>query len=484
MLSVRALSGRLLGVLGPSGAGKTTLLLALSGLTPHHPHKQLVGVQSGNVPEPSRVAHLSQSESFFGMLTVRETLALAAALQPEASGTSGNERVDNLLQTLGLTAVANTRVGDATHRGISGGEKRRLAVGCELLGDPALLIADEPTTGLDSHQAERVVRLVRHTAASLNIPAVATLHQPRSSIWSRLDDVLVLAPRGRVIYHGPRSEAMSYFARLGYPCPRHTNPAEHIIDLVSTDFDSVAAAAADGERIERLAEAWARHHARRPAAQPLAASTARTPARRARRRSPLARLGLLVRRSWRQNARDAWLNGVRFVVCSGLALVFGEIFGRLGAPTAASVSERVALLCQWRSHPHSSLYCHGPSRKSSARTQLVSPDHTPAPTPTVAPPLWAIILFATLCLLCSAVALLLLCCCYSAVALLLLCCCSAAAPLLLRCCSAAAPLLLRCCSAAAPLLLRCCSAATLLVLTSVMVCVHALAQRTRRSTWQ
>jgi ABC-type multidrug transport system ATPase subunit len=70
---------------------------------------------------------------------------------------------------------------------------RRLAVGCELLGEPALLIADEPTTGLDTYQAERIVRLVKHTAASRGIPAIATLHQPRSSIWSALDDVLVRA---------------------------------------------------------------------------------------------------------------------------------------------------------------------------------------------------------------------------------------------------------------------------------------------------
>lgn len=200
--AVDAHRGRLMGVLGPSGAGKTTLLLALSGMTPYHGRKKLTGVCEQGILDPAHVAMLSQTESFFGMLTVRETLALAAALQPGgdvSAGSSGtDERVDALLQTLGLADVASTRVGDATHRGISGGEKRRLAVGCELLGDPALLVTDEPTTGLDAYQAERVVRLVQRTAVTLDIPAIATLHQPRSSIWSSLDDVLVLAPGGRV----------------------------------------------------------------------------------------------------------------------------------------------------------------------------------------------------------------------------------------------------------------------------------------------
>lgn len=139
---------------------------------------------------------------------------------------------------------------------------------------------------------------------------------------------------------------MAYFSRQGFPCPRHTNPAEHIIDLVSTDFDSAKAAAADAVRIERLTGAWARLAASGSVsssggpAHPAVPATSAPP----RRRSPLVRFGLLVRRSWRQNARDGWLNGVRLIVSGGLALVFGEIFGQLTAPTAASVSERVAIL--------------------------------------------------------------------------------------------------------------------------------------------
>lgn len=357
--TVHAHPGRLLGVLGPSGAGKTTLLGVLSGRCTAHPHKQLTGHAHG-APGAHEVSVLEQSENFFGLLSVRETLELAMELEG-SSGPEAGAEVDALLQTLGLIGVQHSRVGDATHRGISGGEKRRLAVALALSAHPALLVADEPTTSLDSHQAMRVVRLVREAASARAIPAVATLHQPRSSIWAHLDDVLILAPHGRVVYHGPRAKALAYFAKRCHPCPSHTNPAEHIIDLVSIDFDSPVSARDDERRIAALARAWSERNGREQppgrethpsvadaadaaatAATAAATTSAASPARR--RPRPLRRLLLLLRRSWRQNIRDGWVNGLRLGVSGGLALVFGEIFGRFGKPTAAQLAERIALL--------------------------------------------------------------------------------------------------------------------------------------------
>ena len=210
--SGRVRAGRLLGVLGPSGAGKTTALGAIVDGVPAERRKRFKGWLAGTSARLSggKVALLSQDDSFFGLLTVRETLQLATALQPAPQPipqptsqpavhpTSGAEeeaaRVEELLRTLGLWDVRDSRVGDRSHQGISGGERRRLALACELLGEPHALIADEPTTGLDAYQAGRVVRLIRDLAVERHLPAVATLHQPRSSIWHDLDDVLLLAP--------------------------------------------------------------------------------------------------------------------------------------------------------------------------------------------------------------------------------------------------------------------------------------------------
>mmetsp|Transcript_24191 Transcript_24191/g.77638 ORF Transcript_24191/g.77638 Transcript_24191/m.77638 type:complete len:231 (+) Transcript_24191:108-800(+) len=194
-MHIEASPGRLLGILGPSGAGKSTLLGALAGRA--RPRLCVSGSRDAAVPPGGEVGVLDQSDAFFGLLTVRETLELTASLEGAEA-----EEVDLLLASLGIAPVQHSRVGDSLRRGISGGEKRRLSLGCALLAHPPLLIADEPTTGLDSYQAARAVRLLREAAASRGIPAVATLHQPRSSIWAMLDDVLLLAHRGRLVFKG------------------------------------------------------------------------------------------------------------------------------------------------------------------------------------------------------------------------------------------------------------------------------------------
>lgn len=409
-MTVTARHGRLLGVLGPSGSGKTTLLHAIAGAVPSSTRVWLEGASSEGAPivGDGSVALLKQDDGFFGMLTVRETLAVAAELQPERPPTDGQPRapvqraarVEETLRALGLEAVAGARVGDRSHRGISGGELRRLSVGCALLGDPQLLIADEPTSGLDSHQAERVVLLLRELATERAIPAVATLHQPKSSIFHSLDDLLLMAPGGRVAYHGPTAKALDYFRALGHRCPPQTNPAEFLIDLVSMDHDSERGGVVARRRIDGIVQRYStmarggratgaaspadrlagfgvslpiasvgpdapmggpsEHRRLRPvramrsavtaafrAARrllPVGAGSAGAARRTARRAPLLRRVRTLMLRAWRQNVRDVSTNGLRLGACVTLALLFGDMFGKLGLPSAASVSSRVELL--------------------------------------------------------------------------------------------------------------------------------------------
>ncbi|CAN0473936.1 unnamed protein product, partial [Laminaria digitata] len=100
-------------------------------------------------------AYVKQEDVFYSQLTVKETLMMAARLRlPSSMSLDGKTAmVDELMNKLGLSKVADTIVGDEKTRGISGGERKRLSIACQLFGTPSLIFCDEPTTGLDSFQA-------------------------------------------------------------------------------------------------------------------------------------------------------------------------------------------------------------------------------------------------------------------------------------------------------------------------------------------
>jgi len=127
------------------------------------------------------------------MLTARETIKLAAFLQLDIDEFATLTLVDNILDSLGLRNVESRRIGDQmnSQRGsigssggcLSGGERRRLSVALELVSNPKVILADEPTTGLDSAQAKKVFDIIAKAARERNIPCIMTIHQPRASIW-------------------------------------------------------------------------------------------------------------------------------------------------------------------------------------------------------------------------------------------------------------------------------------------------------------
>lgn len=383
-------NGSICGILGPSGAGKSTLLAALSSTTLKSSGLQVSGavwmdeeVVSGSYSSQSsastettkmdkaylstkngEVAFLHQSDAFFSMLTPRETLDLAAYLQLSGYDTSERRQiVDGMLDSLGLSKVANQSIGDRTMGGgdgggLSGGERRRLSLAIELITSPRLFIGDEPTTGVDSSQAEKVVALIAKLAKERNIPAICSLHQPSSKLWRMLDNFILLGPGGRVCYMGKRTDAAKYFDELGYKCPIETNPAEFYIDLVTVDTEDPIKAVNDLERIERLDRAYAkavdRHHSSAldlwvPPSEKktvFGLDLVGDDGAKVGHRNFFQRFGVLLCRAWRQNMRNYKLNIVRLLGSVGQALMFAELFKsvRHDKSVTKSIADRVALL--------------------------------------------------------------------------------------------------------------------------------------------
>ena len=155
-----------------SSSGKTTLLHAIAGKVKGDKKIYLYGKRyinnlqfSGDSQLPS--AFIEQEVKFFPHMTVKETLDFQVELKIGSilkTKEARDERVNELMDQLGLKKSANTIVGNAKVRGLSGGERKRLSIACEMISSPALIFLDEPTSGLDSYQATQVVETLRKLA--------------------------------------------------------------------------------------------------------------------------------------------------------------------------------------------------------------------------------------------------------------------------------------------------------------------------------
>ncbi|XP_031575212.1 protein white-like isoform X2 [Actinia tenebrosa] len=181
--------GTLLAVMGASGAGKTTLMNVLAHRNIGNV-KVMGSVMVNNTPVGLNInsisAYVQQEDLFIGTLTVREHLTFHALLRMDkhVSRADRLRRVEEVLLELGLVKCADTLIGiPGRMRGISGGEKKRLAFASEVLTDPSILFADEPTSGLDSFMAQNVVSTLQRLA-SQGRTIVCTIHQPSSEVYA------------------------------------------------------------------------------------------------------------------------------------------------------------------------------------------------------------------------------------------------------------------------------------------------------------
>ncbi|KAJ7970112.1 ABC transporter G family member [Quillaja saponaria] len=211
--------GTLTALMGPSGSGKSTLLDALSGRLAANAFHSGTILLNGHKTKLSfgAAAYVTQDDNLIGTLTVRETISYSARLRMpyKMSWSDKLAMVENTIIAMGLQDCADTVIGNWHLRGISGGEKRRVSIGMEILMRPRLLFLDEPTSGLDSASAFFVTQTLRALARD-GRTVIASIHQPSS-------------------------EAYEFFAHAGFPCPALRNPSDHFLRCINSDFDKVKA---------------------------------------------------------------------------------------------------------------------------------------------------------------------------------------------------------------------------------------------------
>lgn len=224
--------GQMLAIMGPSGAGKSSLLDILA-----RKHKRGVAsgtiMINGKVPDRKHFKQITgfvdQDDTLMSTLTVRETLMYSAMLQlPRSMPVQlKQKRVEDVIQELGLDAIADVTIGAPGRRGISGGEKRRVSIGKELVTSPSLLFLDEPTSGLDAYNAGVVMECLRKLTKQGRRTVVVTIHQPRSNIFKMFDSLMLLGG-GHTVYFGPADATSRYFNDIGFPVPADYNIADYL----------------------------------------------------------------------------------------------------------------------------------------------------------------------------------------------------------------------------------------------------------------
>lgn len=234
--------GEVLALMGPSGSGKTTLLNLLGGRIsqPTIGGSITYNDQSYSKFLKSRIGFVTQDDVLFPHLTVKETLTYAARLRLPKTLTKEQKekRALDVIYELGLERCQDTMIGGSFVRGVSGGERKRVCIGNEIIINPSILFLDEPTSGLDSTTALKIVQMLQDIAEA-GKTVVTTIHQPSSRLFHKFDKLILLG-KGSLLYFGKASESMDYFQSIGCSPLISMNPAEFLLDLANGNINDVS----------------------------------------------------------------------------------------------------------------------------------------------------------------------------------------------------------------------------------------------------
>ncbi|XP_065177542.1 ATP-binding cassette sub-family G member 8-like [Sycon ciliatum] len=261
-VSLQVKRGEVMAIMGNSGCGKTSLLDIIAcrqdtGSSVTLSGDVLIDGKARTLEMVrSSVGYVRQDDRLIAQLTVRETLEFVAALRLPADMLWSDKSawVERVIQELALWHVVDQPVGSVEKRGISGGERRRVSIGVQMLLNPELLLLDEPTSGLDAFNAAQLTELLHQLSRSGRI-ILMTVHQPRAAIFHRFDKLMLLSAGGRTVYCGEsKKTVLDYFSSVGYACPKLNNPADYLVDISTVDLHSDEKEATSRQRVDQLVE--------------------------------------------------------------------------------------------------------------------------------------------------------------------------------------------------------------------------------------
>ncbi|XP_004513954.1 ABC transporter G family member 23 [Cicer arietinum] len=238
-VSFVATTSEIAAVVGPSGTGKSTLLRIIAGrVKDKHFDPKTISINDQPMTSPSQLKKIccfvSQHDNLLPLLTVKETLLFSAKFRLKQMTPKDREtRVESLMQELGLFHVQNSFVGDEENRGVSGGERKRVSIGVDMIHNPPILVLDEPTSGLDSTSALHVIELLSSMVKAKKRIVILSIHQPSYRILKYISKFLILS-HGSLVHNGSIESLEETISNLGFQIPIQLNALEFSMEIIQS----------------------------------------------------------------------------------------------------------------------------------------------------------------------------------------------------------------------------------------------------------